>query len=265
MPGLGRGMKGTFEQLFFLTKLGGGTGLAYLEIYIRQLTTAHPEDSVCLKHSIHGNSLARCPSPSFASSSKARRGRMWTDGSQGAKPKSVERMWYLSIHHRIVYEWQMYRCWQDVLWSRKRRNTFQSVVIWNNGHSTVCMMRWVENGPTLFLCFNVQLPASILWFWCWGLFFFSRFLGTVEELAWSESPAHLLSFTFVAKPWLMTGGFFLFSADMRLRFGLTCLSLMTRTSQTCVPSTNYLALVFNWARFMIHANVGNAKLNVYWR
>lgn len=160
MPGLGRGMKGTFEQLFFLTILGGGTGLAYLEIYIRQLTTAHPEDSVCLKHSIHGNSLARCPSPSFASSSKARRGRMWTDGSQGAKPKSVERMWYLSIHHRIVYEWQIYRCLQDVLWSRKRRNTFQSVVIWNNGHSTVCMMRWVENVPTLFfyvLMFNYQL------------------------------------------------------------------------------------------------------------
>lgn len=57
---------------------------------------------------------------------------------------------------------------------------------------------------------------------------------------------------------------FLFGAGMRLRFGLTRLYLMTQTSQTCVPTNCYSAFVFNLARIMIHANVTNPKLNVYW-
>lgn len=110
MPGLHCGMNSTLEQLFFLTHLGSQTSLAYLEIYIRQLTAAHPEDSICLKHNIHGNLLARRPSPSFTLTQKVWRGRTRTDRSQGAKPESVERMWYHSIHYHIVYEWQIDVC-----------------------------------------------------------------------------------------------------------------------------------------------------------
>lgn len=157
-------------------------------------------------------------------------------------------------------------------WSlkQKRPNNFQSVVIWNNGHSRVSIMRWVENVPILKTYFYVLMFVYQLEYWVvltlrLVFFYMLWFLGTAWKLAWSKIPGHLPNFTLIFPDseawWLMT---FPFSTNMRLWFGLTRLCLMNQTSQTCVTTTCYSALVFNWAMFMIHANVRNAKLNVYW-
>lgn len=152
---------------------------------------------------------------------------------------------------------------------QKRPNTFQNVVIWNNGHSWCAGLRLCP--PFfIFLCFNVHLPAKILSGFDVEAFFFFLYmlwlLETVEKLARSEIHGHLLNFTFIfpnTRSWCIVA--FPFSDNMRLWFGLTRPCLMTETSQTWVATTCYSALAFNWARFMIHANVRNAKRNVYWR
>lgn len=148
---------------------------------------------------------------------------------------------------------------------QKRPRTFHSVVIWNNGHSRAWCAGLRMCPP--FLYFYVLIFIYQLKYWValtLRLVFFPTwwFLGTVEKLAWGEIPGHLLDFTFIfpeAKSWWLMA-FPFRGCDLDL-----IIFVWPSKPAKHVITTCYSLLVFDWARFMIHVHVRNAKLNVYWR
>lgn len=110
-----------------------------------------PEDSVCLKHNIHGNLLTRCPPPSFPTP-KSSEGPDVDRRIPGSKDECLERMWYRSIWSRIICEWQMYRCLQDAHWNKRGLMVFRT---WSFRTMDIPELAWCAGlGMCTFLFFS---------------------------------------------------------------------------------------------------------------